>query len=277
MIDEARSGDLDVTCDQYPYLAGATGLTIILPKWALDGGGSRLLERLKSEDTRAKIALELKKAAEHGGWIANDNGWESVVVSGVATEANKRFEGMNLLQISQVRGEDPVDTVINLLTEEELRVGVILFSQCEEDMQTVMQHPTTMIGTDATARALSGPMSQGKPHPRSFGTFPRVLGRYVRELGLLSLEQAVAKMTSLPTAKLGIINRGVIEPGAWADITMFDPQTIIDTATYKDPHQIASGIKYVIVNGEVAVEDGHLTGALAGKVLRKSTANRLRR
>jgi len=270
MIYEARDQGIDVTVDQYPYTASATSLTILLPNWAHDGGDEALVGRLKNQ--RAELFDHLHKLGEPGGSISSDGGWHTVLVSSVRTDANRRFEGMNLVDIAKARGTGPEDTVLDLLTEESAAVSMVHFAQCEEDIKTVMLSSVAMIGTDASARSTSGEMARGKPHPRSFGSFPRVLGRYVREQQVIPIETAIHKMTGMPARKLGLADRGLLKPGFWADMVLFDPETIIDNATYENPHQISSGIDCVFVNGQLTVEQGEMTGAYAGRVLRRNSA-----
>jgi N-acyl-D-amino-acid deacylase len=271
MIDEAAAAGQDVTVDVYPYIAGATSLSAVLPPWAHDGGRASTLQLLRSPQ-RATVEEQLEQAAE--GWMANDGGWKNVIISSVSTDKNRIFEGKDILQLAEIRGKSPVPALLDLLIEEELQVGMVQFSLCEADVRTVMAHKSSMIATDASARALPTASGNGKPHPRAYGTFPRVLGRYVRDEGVLDLPAAVAKMTSFPARKLVITDRGRLAPGCWADITVFDPDDVRDTATYADPHRICRGISYVLVNGEVAVDHGQLTGVLAGKVLRSGRRGR---
>ncbi|RLI09768.1 D-aminoacylase, partial [Candidatus Bathyarchaeota archaeon] len=193
-------------------------------------------------------------------------GWGNVIVTSVATEANRRFEGMTVEEIAEARGATPVEAVLDLVLEEENAVTMVGFSMSEEDIRTVMCSPLQMVCTDG--------IILGKPHPRVYGSFPRVLGRYVRGEGVLGLEEAVRKMTSLPAQRLGLHDRGLLRPGLWADITVFNPDTIIDRATYQDPHQFPEGVEYVVVNGVVTVDGGVHTGARAGRVLRHRAAPR---
>ncbi len=268
MVQEARTDGHDVTVDQYPYTASATSLSILVPKWVHDGGDDAMLQRIR--DRRTEILAHLSESNQPGGLIASDGGWSSVVVSSVRSEANRRFEGMNLIKIAEARGASPEDTVLDLLLEERASVGMVHFAQCEEDIRIVMRSDAAMIGTDASARSTTGELAKGKPHPRSFGTFPRVLGRYVREQKVIPLEVAVRKMTSMPARKLGLSDRGVLKAGNWADVVLFDPQEIVDMATYENPHQLAKGIRCVFVNGQLTVEDGELKGVLPGHVLRRN-------
>ena len=260
-IDEARKRGVDVTADQYPYIASSTGLKSIIPGWAHEGGNSAILARLTEDATRARLKTEVS---------ANVAGsWDRYVVSKVNLEANKRFEGMDLAAIAAEAGKNPCDAAFDLLIEEKCQVGQIRFGLCEEDVATVMKHPYIMVGSDGSSLANYGELHKGKPHPRNYGTFARVLGKYVREEGVLRLEEALRKMTSLPAWRLGIWDRGILRPGLWADITVFDPDTVKDVSDFRDPHRYAAGIPYVLVNGQVVVEGGEHTGLLPGKVLRR--------
>jgi len=264
MMAEARSRGVDITCDQYPYVAGSTGLGSLLPAWAHEGGRERLLERIRDPKTREDI----KRAMRGGSFGVDSPGWDSILIS--TCPRNRDLEGKNLAEIAGARRADPYETVFDILLEGEGAASMIVFSMCEEDVRRVMRSPLTMVGTDGTAAAPYGPLGLGKPHPRWYGTFPRILGRYVREEGVLSLEEAVRKMTSLPAQKLGLHDRGLIREGMHADITVFDPTEVSDRATFAQPHQYPQGIEYVFVNGRVVVERGEHTGALPGRVLRRA-------
>lgn len=253
---QARARGVDVTCDQYPYTASSTGLVSILPDWAQAGGSEELLARLQDPGYRARLAA---------GCVVSD--WERILISSVKTEANKRWEGNSLAEIARGRGKTPLEAALDLLVEEELQVDMIRFGLSEEDVRTIMRHPWVMVGSDGSALAPYGPLGRGKPHPRNYGTFPRVLGHYVREEGVLELEAAVHKMTGLPAWRLGLWARGLLRPGFWADLVLFDPEGIRDLATYTDPHRYPEGIELVVVNGVVTVEAGEHTGARAGQVL----------
>ncbi|HHV61769.1 MAG TPA: D-aminoacylase [Firmicutes bacterium] len=261
MMDEAREKGNDVTCDVYPYTASSTGLSVVLPQWLFEGGRERLLERLRDRHVLDAIRDEVEKRE------GQDFGWENVVVSTVSLEKNKALEGKSILDIARERGREPFDTVIELLLEEGGEVQTVRFGMCEEDVTAVLCHPESMIGTDAGARAQDGPLSKGKPHPRSYGAFPRVLARYVREMGALTLEEAVRKMTFAPARKIGLKRRGVLAKGMFADITIFDPARVADCATYSEPHQYAAGVEYVIVNGVIVVEKGRSSGRFPGRSL----------
>jgi N-acyl-D-aspartate/D-glutamate deacylase len=196
-------------------------------------------------------------------------GWDQVLVSAVAGERNKDSEGMTVAAIADESGVQPVDAALRLLREERLDVEAIYFTMCESDIRTVLSYGHTCIGSDASARALTGPTARGKPHPRAFGTFPRVLKRYVRDTRLLGLEEAVRRSTSLPARRLGLRRRGVIAEGWLADLVVFDPAAVADTATYEAPCSFPAGIRYVLVNGVTVVQEGRTTGARPGHVLRR--------
>jgi N-acyl-D-amino-acid deacylase len=192
------------------------------------------------------------------------------MIASVETERNRSCCGRSVADIARQRGVSPQETVFDLLIEEEARVAVVRFAMCEDDIERVMRHPWVAIASDAAARARSGPLSEGRPHPRAFGTFPRVLGHYVRERGVLTLEEAIRKMTSLPAGILNIADRGALREGARADIVVFDPTTIADRATFEQPLEPPVGVHHVIVNGQVVVRDGTITEARPGRVLGRS-------
>ncbi|HHW18578.1 MAG TPA: D-aminoacylase [Firmicutes bacterium] len=263
MIEEARREGVDVTCDQYPYVASATGLSAIIPAWAHEGGPTALLRRLNDPAIASKLKEEVE--ATQGP----SDGWSKMLVTSVKTEKNRFCEGKRIPEIARIWGIPPVEAAFKLLCEEELEVGYAKFGMCEEDVKTVMAHPCVMIGSDSSCRAIDGPLSTGKPHPRAYGTFARVLGKYTREEKVLTLEQAVFKMTGFPAWRLGLWDRGLVRPGMKADLVLFDPGTIIDKATFEEPAQYAVGVEYVMVNGVMVVEGGQHTGKIAGKVLRR--------
>lgn len=267
LIEEARARGVDVAADQYPYVATATGLSANLPNWAHDGGDERLLARLKDETILPRLRRETVEHVEKG-YAEPIAGWRDVVVSNVRTDANKWAEGLGLDAVAARWGVEPVDALFRLLIEEEAHAGMIHFTLCEEDVETVMRRPFVMVGSDATARATAGPLATGKPHPRTFGTFPRVLAEYVRHRGVITLEEAVRKMTSLPAGRLGLRDRGRVAPGCVADLVLFDPAGVRDTATFGDPFHLPEGIPYVFVGGVATIDDGAVTGNLPGKCLR---------
>jgi N-acyl-D-amino-acid deacylase len=260
-VERARRSGLDVVLDQYPYKASSTGLAVILPNDVQEGGKAATLARLRDRRyaalVAARIALEYRDR------------WNNVLIASVNTERNKGFEGMTIQQIATETERAPVAVALDLLVAEELDVGAIYFTMCEDDVRTVLSYGQTTIGSDASARSHAGLTARGKPHPRAFGTFPRVLGRYVRDTGLLSLEEAVRRATSLPAHRLGLRNRGTLAEGRYADIVVFDPKSVVDTATYEDPYQYPRGIVHVFVNGAAVVSGERTTGVRSGRVLRR--------
>jgi N-acyl-D-amino-acid deacylase len=262
-LEAARAAGQDVTCDQYPYVATSTSLRTLIPKWAHEGGTEALLARLADSQAVARIQAELR--AEY----PEEDAWERIFVSEVRGPEGKECEGRSLAEIGALWGEDPLAALIRLLREDRARCSMVNFAMCEEDVERVLQHGTTMVGSDSSARATQGPLRRGRPHPRGFGTFPRVLGVYVRERGVLTLEEAVHKMTGQPAARLGLPGRGTIARGHYADLVVFDPQRVRDRATFAEPYQLAEGIHAVYVNGQLVFQDGRATGALPGRVLRR--------
>lgn len=267
LIDEARDRNVDITCDVYPYLAGSFGLDSMLPPHAQEGGVEKLLERLRSLETRQRLKQEMEEGIL--GWSSplKDAGWDTTMIA--YCNRHPEFEGKAISEIAQQKSMDPFDFVFDLLIEESASVSVVRFLMCEEDVRTVLKHPVSMIGTDASAHAPYGVLSKGKPHPRSYGTFPRVLGTYVRE-EVLTMENAIRKMTSLPAQRLKLRDRGLIREGMWADITIIDLEKVRDTATYTEPHRYPEGIEYVLMNGKIVIDQREHTGTLAGQVLRLS-------
>jgi N-acyl-D-amino-acid deacylase len=252
-IEVYRSEGIEFTVDQYPYIAGSTFLSSLLPVSAHEGGTERMLARLRDPEERKRIEAQI---AESRGL---DWGWDNIMVTSVNTEGNKPHESLDLGEIARRRGEEPVEALFNVILEEENAATMVSFSMSEEDVRTVMGSPIQMVCTDGIVL--------GKPHPRAYGSFPRVLGRYVRK-GTIRLEEAIRKMTSLSAQTLGITDRGLLRPGMHADITVFNPDKVIDKGTYQDPIQFPEGIEYVIVNGALTVERGAHTGVSAGKALR---------
>jgi N-acyl-D-amino-acid deacylase len=260
MMHNARERGIDVTCDVYPYIATSTGLDSILPAWAHEGGLGEMMPRIKDTETRKRILDDLIKHQR-------PRGWENIVVSSVKSEENKQLEGKNLLQISKLLDLKPEEAVLELLYQEKAKVGMVRFAMCEEDVKQVIGDELTMIGSDASARADYGLLAKGKPHPRAFGTFPRVLGKYSRDEGVVSLEKAIYKMTGFPAWRLGIDSKGVLKKGMDADITIFAPEEIKDEATFINPYQYPKGIDKVIVNGEIVLDNNEHTGNKPGRVL----------
>ena len=259
MLDDARREGIEVTIAQYPYTAGSTMLHAVIPPWYHSEGPDKLIQML--HEGKEPIKKDIRDKTNWENWAANV-GWENIVVSSVESDANKKYEGKNIVEIASKRNlDDPSDAVLDILAEEELAVGMIIFGMNEEDVIRIMKHPTVSFITD-------GILGGNKPHPRVYGTYPRILGRYVRDQGVLSIEEAVRKMTSLPAEKLRLKTKGVIAENYDADITIFDLDTIIDKATFDNPRQFSSGIEWVIVNGHVVVENGKHTNATPGRTIR---------
>ncbi|AEH51387.1 N-acyl-D-amino-acid deacylase family protein [Pseudothermotoga thermarum] len=265
MIEQARKNGIDVTCDVYPYTATSTSLASILPSWVHEGGKEKMLERLKNNEIRRKIAEQIDPVQRR------ISGYENLYISYVSSDKNKWCEGKSVQQIAHQLNKEPIDVVLDLIIEEKAHVGMIRFAMDEEDVKKVISSPYSMIGSDGSALAPYGILSKGHPHPRNYGTFPRVLARYVRELEVISLEEAIRKMTSFPAQRLGLSDRGLIKPNMAADIVVFDFDKVKDTATHEEPKRYPEGIEYVIVNGVITVEKGEHTDARVGKVLRKNS------
>lgn len=263
LIDKARRRGVDVTADQYPYIGSSSSLASTLRSWAQEGGRDALVARIKDPVLRPRLKAEMT------GDVENLIGWDRLIIARVASEANKRYEGTSMADIARERGVHPCDAALDLLIEENGEVSRIRFGMCEEDVRTVMKQPIVMIGSDGSSLMDHGPLCSGKPHPRNFGTFPRVLGKYVREEKVLTLEEAIRKMTSLPAWRLRLSDRGILKPGMWADITVFNPDTVKDAADFGDPFKYPVGVPYVVVNGEIVVDGGRHTGVTPGRVLRR--------
>ncbi len=270
MMEEAQCDGLNIGFDVYPYVAGNTSITAVIPAWAHDGGREALLERLRDPEIRMRLTDEMKNGIP--GWenFAGAAGWENILIGRVESESNQDLEGITVAEAAVRRGKTPEDTVYDLILEENGEtVSIVLFLMCEEDVERVLSHRLATVGSDSGAAAPYGILSKGKPHPRTYGTFPRVLGQYVRGRRIMSLPEAIRKMTGASAERMGIRNRGLIRPGYFADLVVFDPETVADRATFSNPHQYPVGIEYVIVNGIPVIEQGEHTGALPGKVLSK--------
>jgi len=265
LIDDARRRGVDVAGDVYPYNAGSTKMDNLMPAWAHEGGMAKLLERLADRAARKRITDECLVAGERWGTVSQGGvGFDQIFI---AACRRRELEGLNLAQLATQTGRAPAETLMDLLLEEKCTVGMVSFSQSLENVAKVLAHPALMIGSDSIPLFEGEGDKPGKPHPRSYGTFPRVLSEYARERKLFSLETAVHKMSGMPAQRLGLRDRGVVREGAVADLAVFDAATVKDESTYPDPHRYPSGIPYVIVNGRVAVDGGRLVGPGAGRVL----------
>ena len=258
MVEAARERGVDVTVDVYPYPAGSGGLTQLIPEWAHEGGSDAILARLRDRATRDQLEAGLRSSQRE---------WDTIYITWSASE-NPDVAGKNLAQIARQRGVPPETAAHDILIEEELQAVMLHFVMDENDVRYVLRHPAAMIGSDGSAISPQPPLGIGFPHPRYYGAFPRVLGHYARDENLFPLEEAVYKMTGFPAKKMRLDAKGIIEPGRDADLVVFDPDRIIDTATFENPHQFPEGIVHVIVGGQFVVRDGAQTAALPGRALR---------
>ena len=263
MIEQAIGEGMDITLDRYPYIAYATTLQNLFPTRFRAGGAEAFVSRLQSPD----VLPAMKRAAVDKVDMLGD--WSAVMITSVGRAENQDYVGRRVSEIVARSGQDPFEFVRELLIAENGSVGMVGFGMSEEEITSVLTHPLVMVASDGGAAAVSGPLSETSPHPRYYGTFPRVLGKYCREEGLFDLPTAVHKMTGQPAQRLGLADRGRIDVGLVADLVVFDPDTVIDRADFMNPHQYAQGIESVLVNGAVVIDGGEHTGALPGKVLRK--------
>ncbi len=268
LVENARAGGEAITADMYTYPAGQTGLSNAIPPWFHDGGPKKLLDRL--EDPAAR--REMREAIEH-----SDEGWENlyraaggadgVVILGVRQEENRKYQGKRLSEVAEMDDTDPIEALMNLLRRDRSRIDAAYFMISEENIRKQLRLPWVSFGSDAGSIAAEGAFLSRSTHPRAYGTFARLLGKYVREEGIISLPEAVRRLTRLPAENLELDRRGRIEEGFFADLVVFDPETVADRATFEEPHQYSVGIRDVVVNGRVALESGEFTGALAGRAL----------
>ncbi|MGC1485674.1 MAG: D-alanyl-D-alanine carboxypeptidase/D-alanyl-D-alanine-endopeptidase [Candidatus Acidiferrum sp.] len=268
-IQAARDSGLDIAADMYPYPAGATALASALPPWVADGGTQKLLTRLKDPAVRARIKEELK--GDHPNWenlYFDCGGGSGVLLASVEKPELKQFEGKTVADVAKAWKKSPEDALMDFVIADSAQTGALYFMASEEDIKTGLEQPWTSIGLDANEMSLDGPIFEPHTHPRAFGAMPRFLGHYVRDEHLMPLSAAIRKITSLPAQREHLNNRGILKPGYFADVTIFDPATIIDKATFVSPAQLSEGIDYTIVNGQIEYDHGKLTGAAAGKVLR---------
>ena len=259
--ERAQDRNVNVNYDVYPYTAGSGGLDQVVPNWAKEGGSGAMLARLNDPNTYAQLRAEAD---------ADGREWDSFYLVWIDSEAFKQYEGQDFAAIGQSLKLHPLDAAFHLIMESRNKASMLAFSMSEDDVEYMLNHPLGMVGSDGSSLAPYGPLSQGVPHPRNYGTFPRVLQVYVRERNVLTLEQAVRKMTGAPAEKLGLTDKGFVHSGLDADLVLFDPATVTENATFGDPHQYPTGIDLVMVNGQVVVDNGEHTGKLPGKVLRRN-------
>lgn len=260
----ARDQDgLDVTADRYPYTASHTGLGAILPFWTHEGGSEATVGRLSSPETRARIREEVLRN------YANPEEWQGIVISRVSSPERRDLEGLSVAEVAEKMDLEPVEAAFDLLIAEKMQISCVYHTMAEENLRTILGWPFVMVGSDSRMRTADPDRRKDKPHPRAYGTSTRVLGKYVRETGVLTVEQAVHKLSGQPAQRIGLENRGLLKKGFYADVTVFDPDTVIDRATFEEPHQYPIGIEQVLVNGVVTVRNGKHTGAKAGRILKR--------
>jgi N-acyl-D-amino-acid deacylase len=268
-IDSARSAGVDITADTYAYTAWFNSMSAFVPPWAHDGGDAKLLERLQDPATRARIRRDMETPSDE--W---DNEWqeipgpEAVLVSVVHNPDLRSIQGKRLSEIAAERHQEPIETLLDILVEDEAYTFVAVFGMDEADVSLALMQPWVSVDNDSQGTSPDGVLGREHPHPRAYGTFPRILRKYVREEHKLSLEAAIHKFTALPAQRMRLVDRGVLKQGMWADVVVFDPATVRDLATFEDPNQLSVGMEYVLVNGVPVIAAGRATDALPGKVLR---------
>ena len=268
-IEKARARGLDVAADMYLYTAGGTSLSAVVPSWAADGGREKMLERLKDPATRARLKNEIK-AGSPGWWniVEAAGGWKQIVLASSGNPDHKKFENKNIEQIAKEWNKDPADAAFDLIAESNNRAGALYFMMSDSDVETAIKYPWVSFGSDAAASPqMMDPNTVGNGHPRGYGNFPRVISEYVRKKKVLTLPEAIRKMTSWPATRLRLASRGTIKEGNWADVVIFDYDKIQDNSTYEYPFRTPSGIDFVLVNGQVVIENGKHTGAKPGMVI----------
>ncbi len=268
-IQSARDAGLDIRADQYPYVAGATALASSLPPWTADGGTDKLLERLRDPKIRERIKSEM--GADHKEWenlYLDSGGGSGVLIASAFNPALQKYVGKSVAEMAKAEGKPELDALFDFILADGAQSGAIYFLASEDDLTYGLKQPWTSLCLDSGEMSLDGPLYEPHTHPRTFGSFPRFLGHYVRDQHLMPLEQAIRKVTSMPAQREHLTGRGVIQVGAFADVTIFDPATIIDHATYAEPTKVSAGVDDVIVNGQLEYENGKLTGAMGGKPLR---------
>jgi N-acyl-D-amino-acid deacylase len=269
-IQQARANGQLVEANVYPYRAGQNNLSSIIPPWAHEGGTQALLKRLKDPALRPRLVQEIEHGIPGSNWYNHytaTGSWEGMLLVSLSNPAYKKYEGKRMNEVIQALGGKPIDALFELLDANRGSIPTIYFHHSEEDMRYALKQPFVSIGSDGTAVKTTGPLSEGHPHPRYYGTFPRVLGRYVRDEKVITMEEAIRKMTSANASKIHIYDRGLLRPGMWADVTVFDPKTVADKASFETPHQYAEGIEQVFVNGKLVLSKGAHTGAWPGVIL----------
>ena len=268
-VNKARAAGVDVAADTYAYTAWFNSMSAFVPAWAHDGGDAKLIERLKDPATRARIRKDMETPSKD--W---DNEWDEisspqdVMISVVQNPALKKFQGKRLTEVAQALNKDPMDALFDLLIEDKAFTDCAVFGMSEPDVALALQQPWVSVDNDSSGTSPEGILGEEHPHPRAYGTFPRILRKYVREEKKLTLEEAIRKFSALPAQRMRLTDRGVLKLGMWADVVVFDPKTVRDLATFDEPNRLSEGMEYVLVNGVPVIEDGRMSGALPGKVLR---------
>ena len=268
-VKKARSEGFDVSADTYAYTAWSNSMSAFVPPWAHDGGDAKLIERLKDPAMRMRIRKDMETPSKD--W---DNEWDEitgpqdVMITAVQNPALKKFQGMRLTEIAKTFNKDPMDMLFDLLVEDKAFTECAVFGMSEPDVALALQQPWVSVDNDSSGTSPDGILGEEHPHPRAYGTFPRILRKYVREETKLTLEDAIRKFSALPAQRMRLTDRGVLKQGMWADVVVFDPETVHDVATFDDPNRLSEGMDYVLVNGVAVIENGKMTGALPGKVLR---------
>jgi N-acyl-D-amino-acid deacylase len=268
-INMARADGIDVEADTYAYPAWFNSMSAFVPPWAHDGGDAKLIERLKDPATRARIRKDMETSSKD--W---DNEWveisgpQDVMIGVVQNPMLKRFQGKRLSEVAKIMNKDPMDALLDLLIEDKAFTDCAVFGMSEPDVALALQQPWVSVDNDSSGTSPEGILGEEHPHPRAYGTFPRILRKYVREEKKLALEEAIRKFSALPAQRMRLTDRGVLKQGMWADVVVFDPETVRDLATFDDPNKLSEGMEYVLVNGVPVIESGKMTGALPGKVLR---------
>ncbi len=267
-IEKARQAGIDVAADTYAYPAGFNSFSAVIPPWAHDGGDAKLIERLKDPAMRARIRKELETPSKdwNNEWL-QVTGPESFLIGAVQNPKLLPIQGKTIAEIAKLWNKDPIDTVFDILVQDEAFTQVAIFVMSEPDVTLALQQPWTSVCNDSQGTAPDGLLGKEHPHPRAYGAFPHILRKYVREEKKLSLEDAIRKFTALPAARMRFADRGVLKAGMWADVVVFDPDTIRDVATFEKPNQLSEGMRYVLVNGVPVIEEGKMTNALPGKVV----------
>jgi len=268
MIEAARRAGLFITADMYTYTAGSTGLNATMPLWVQDGGHEAWVKRLQDPAIRERVAAEMRQPTREWENFFVDAGPDNILLIGFRNPDLRQYIGMTLSEVAAERGTDPAITAMDLVVEDDSRVDAVYFLMSEENVRRKIAKPWISFGSDAGAPAAEGVFLQSSRHPRTYGNIARLLGKYVREEKIISLEEAIRRMTSLPAANVGILERGELREGFYADIVVFDPERIMDNATFEEPHQYASGVRHVFVNGEQVLRNGRHTGATPGRVVR---------